>query len=257
MIGWKKIVFTVIVLIVAGALVFLIWDIMHRDPPGADVITESDANWIRNGQEYSYRSHQELVLFLGVGDSAEGKNDKLEYLTLIAVDDIRHTYSVLTVDPDTCVTVNVIDGYGKTHGLPYDGRIAEALTYGGEGFYSARNVGRSLKLLLHGREIDHFIEIRDDGKKPLFVTDPAAQLEAILSETGDETDENGAAVSCVVSTDLKLERIADLWGDLKESTCTGVRTLEGTRENGMLVLDAAKADDVICDLYFEQKIKTD
>ena len=246
----RKIIGICAVVIAATALLVFAVIIMNKQSEGIENKV-SEGDWQFENQWYNYDRNIKTILFIGVADSkTAGENREVKYLTLLAYNELEGKYSLMNIDPDTAVKVNVVDAQGTIDGEAYYGRIGDAQTYGDGRIISCRNTAKSVEELLMYVHVDIAVCIRVGAQKPAFTSDPLAQFEELIAEA--ETTSTGELVTAIVYSDIDRNRLSDYWNTLNYCTNGEQHTIEGHRDGTLLVPEDRLLKYLIRDLYFKK-----
>ena len=124
---------------------------------------------IRNGIEYFPR--QDVMVMMVLGIDKFGPMESSDYyrnegaadsVMLLVFDEIEESCTVLYLNRDTMVDMNVLGLRGEQAGTAY-GQLALAHTYGTGLEDSCENVANTLMNFLHGLTVDHYVSMHMDA----------------------------------------------------------------------------------------------
>lgn len=121
-----------------------------------------------DGEWHRRRSGMETLLFMGIDKYAEqdgpvhGEYEQADFIMLLIFDKKAERCTALHLNRDTMANYEKLDGQGRSLGAEY-GQLALAHTYGGDGNMRCRNMAKSVKKLLYGTKVDHYLSLTMDG----------------------------------------------------------------------------------------------
>ena len=157
----------VAIFVVTGVLLGLeMWD-LHRGKFNGE--NQGDKPVIYNGVEYELNKNIQTFLVLGL-DKFEGasstdsyNNDKQsDFLMLFIFDDSAKKWSVMNINRDTMVEMNILGVAGDKVGTVTK-QIALAHTYGNGRNVSCQNTADAVSNLLNGVRVNHYISLTMDS----------------------------------------------------------------------------------------------
>ena len=163
----KKLIFVLFFVVAVFLILFLISVWEGRQQSSAD--SQSDHILVYQGEEYVLKNDLETFLVLGldkfqdapVSDSYNN-DQQADFLMLFVIDNDAQTVSVLQINRDTMVDVNVL-GLNGNKVSTVTKQIALSHTYGNGGNVSCRNTADSVSALLNGMKIDHYFSLKMDA----------------------------------------------------------------------------------------------
>lgn len=169
-----KAIMIVLIIILVFSVLFLcvyMWDKTQGEYPDSGFSLESTIEY--DGQEYVLKKGIETFLILGLdkfeeqNDSSAFTNDKqADFVMLFVIDNNNKTCSLLHINRDTMVDMNVLGLAGEKVGS-VNQQLALAHTYGSGDKVSCRNVADAVSKLLLNAKINNYASITMDAV-PLY-----------------------------------------------------------------------------------------
>ena len=163
----KKLIFVLVFVIAVFLILFLISVWEGRQRSSAD--SQSDHILVYQGEEYVLKNDLETFLVLGLdkfqdapASDSYNNDQQADFLMLFVLDNNAQTVSVLQINRDTMVDVNVLGLNGNKVSTVTE-QIALSHTYGNGGDVSCRNAADSVSALLNGIKIDHYLSLKMDA----------------------------------------------------------------------------------------------
>lgn len=163
------------------------------------------------GSLYTLDENKESVLVMGIDsiitpDNSRADSLQADFIALIVIDKLDHSFSVLHLNRDTMTDITQIDADGNKYGT-YFAQLALAHTYGGNGKLQCRNTVTAVENLLYNVKINHYISFTMDAI-PIIndsVGGVTVTLEHDLTDVGAEFTK-GATVTLKGDNALKFVR---------------------------------------------------
>ena len=168
----KDIAFYAIILILVLVLIYsgfriLESTVFHPDHTGA---TQSPSKTIeRDGVQYFPRQDITAIMLLGIDQEGKVQPSNsynnpgaADMVSLLILDELRGTYTVLCLNRDTMMTIPVTGIGGKPAGTIF-GQLALAHTYGSGLQDSCENTRKAVSDFLYGVQIDYYWSVRMDA----------------------------------------------------------------------------------------------
>lgn len=201
--GYSKIIAFVICLIGISAAMIIVFGLIEN------VIDKAENN-IPAEDEFSYsavpegalyyenewylpKDSLETILILGLDkkltdSSAERQNsEQADYLALLVMDNEQKSYTILHLNRDTMTDIPQIGITGQESGTIY-AQLALAHTYGGDDRIRCRNTVKTVKNLLYGIDIKHYLSLTMDAVP--ILNDSVGGVEVQLMDDFTEIDES-------------------------------------------------------------------
>jgi LCP family protein required for cell wall assembly len=166
-VGTFFILLVLILVIIYSGLQILESSVLYSEGEPAE--TTATKTIIRNGVEYYPRQDITVVMVLGIDrfgpvvSSNYYRNDgSADSVMLVVCDETNKTYSVLYLNRDTMVNMDVLGVRGEYAGTAY-GQLALAHTYGTGLEDSSLNVKKTLTNFIHGMTIDYYLTMHMDA----------------------------------------------------------------------------------------------
>jgi LCP family protein required for cell wall assembly len=182
---------------------FAIWE--HSRLPGPP--SDQDPSVLEyQGKEYVLKDGVETFLVLGLdkfqdspSSDSYNNDNQADFLMLFAIDNDEKKISVLQINRDTMVDVNVLGLNGNKVSTVTE-QIALAHTYGNGKDVSCRNTADSVSSLLLGMKVQHYISLKMDAVSAFndlvggvtlevmddFPNDPALKKGQTVTLTGEQ-----------------------------------------------------------------------
>lgn len=161
------ILLVLILVIIYSGLQILESSVLYTE--GEPTETTATKTIIRNGVEYYPRQDITVVMVLGIDrfgpvvSSNYYRNDgSADSVMLVVCDETNKTYSVLYLNRDTMVNMDVLGVRGEYAGTAY-GQLALAHTYGTGLEDSSLNVKKTLTNFIHGMTVDYYLTMHMDA----------------------------------------------------------------------------------------------
>lgn len=156
----------ILVIIYSGLQILESSVLLTAEEPAA---TEKTKTITRNGVEYFPRQDITVVMVLGIDQKGPVQSSNYyrnggsaDSIMLIVCDETNKTYSVLYLNRDTMVDMDVLGVRGEYAGTAY-GQLALAHTYGTGLEDSSLNVKNTLMNFIHGMTIDYYLTMHMDA----------------------------------------------------------------------------------------------
>lgn len=160
------IVFLVLVVIYSGFRI--VEPIVFPANRGEDTPIESRVI-VRNGMEYYPRQDITVLLMMGIDQSGPAQSSgsynnagAADMLAVAVFDEVKESYTVLTINRDTITEVPVLGPGGHPAGTATQ-QLALAHTYGSGLQDSAENTRNAVSSLLYDISIDYYLAMRTDA----------------------------------------------------------------------------------------------
>ena len=161
------ILLVLILVIIYSGLQILESSVLYTE--GEPTETSATKTIIRNGVEYYPRQDITVVMVLGIdrfGPVASSNyyrnGGSADSIMLVVCDESNKTYSVLYLNRDTMVNMDVLGVRGEYAGTAY-GQLALAHTYGTGLEDSSLNVKKTLTNFIHGMTVDYYLTMHMDA----------------------------------------------------------------------------------------------
>lgn len=167
----RRVLAPVILILVIAVMIGGLWIWESTDFFGnGEVRVDTDSKTVtRNGVAYFPRQDITVVMLLGVDQRGVVKPSEYYYnesrcdaVALVILDHTAESFTVLSLNRDTMVTMPVLGLGGKQAGTFY-GQLALSHAYGDGLEQSCENTRKTISDLLYGIPIDHYIALNMEG----------------------------------------------------------------------------------------------
>lgn len=162
--------FAVLLLILAGMVAAVYcWESARMPAASEEITTDRKKTIVRNDVEYYPRRDIRTIMVLGIdqygpveSSNYHRNNGAADSVMLLVFDETKSEYSVLYLNRDTMLNMDVLGINGEYAGTAY-GQLALAHTYGTGLEDSCINVKNTLENFLHGLTIDYYVSMNMDA----------------------------------------------------------------------------------------------
>ena len=169
--------------------------------------------YLVNGKWYAQKDRVETYLLIGIdkyeaavrNENGYRNHQQSDALFLIVVDRKDKNYSLIHINRDTMVNIQMLDLSGNVYS-DFEGQIALSHTYGSGREDSCLNTVWSVSDFLYGLQIDHYISITMDavevlndkiGGVTLTVLDDMTSVDKLLAEGKEVTLRGGLSLTYI------------------------------------------------------------
>ncbi len=170
--AFTRVIYSAAVLVLVLAVIYsglriLEPTVFHSDKGGSEHVVSKTIT--RDGVDYFPRQDITVILVMGIDeegvvkDSGSYRNTgEADMLALLILDQADETYSILTLNRDTMLTMPVLGLAGRQAGT-FHGQLALSHTYGSGLEDSAENTRKAVSDFLYGITIDQYIAMTMDA----------------------------------------------------------------------------------------------
>ncbi len=201
----------VVSLITIFRLAEKIFNRMDESPDSLNYTNTGKSQLYYKGSLYTLDENKESVLVMGIDsittpDNSRADSLQADFIALLIIDKLDHSFSVLHINRDTMTDITQIDDNGNKYGT-YVAQLALAHTYGGSGKLQCRNTVSAVENLLYSVKINHYISFTMDAIPKIndSVGGVTVTLEHDLTDIGEEFT-RGATVTLNGDNALKFVR---------------------------------------------------
>lgn len=181
----QKLLFWLVLLMMAAVIVWLAWDLLQPQRPVQEIYQEPEDGRITvDGTVYLPKSNLEPILLIGVDNQQQEEASfqnhlQCDFVTLLLLDHGEKTMTLLQLNRDTMCEIPVLDTQGNRVGYR-NAQLALAHTYGTGGKDSCLNTVKTVSALLYGTEILEYASVPVQGMAA--VNDAVGGVEVLVED---------------------------------------------------------------------------